>query len=650
MADATEPDEAPAKQQSTARRRLGDVLVEAGVVTGDELLAVLDHQKTMTGDRRKLGELLVELNFCSERDIAEAMASHMNLAMLDFTQTVPNQEMIRSVPQNISERGGLIVVDREANTWVVACSDPTNILALDDVKLHTGAVELIVCVATSSQIKDQLARAWSLGADSAGVASMVEKMSSGEDTSLDNVIGGADEDDAPIVKLVNRILADAVRLRCSDIHVETQRDKLRVRYRIDGILRDVMDAPKRVASSVISRMKIVSGLDISERRVPQDGRSRIVVDGSAIDCRVSSLPNLHGEKIVIRLLTRGDAVPKLDVLGFEPEQMAVFHRALSVPQGLVLITGPTGSGKTNTLYAGINQINDPKKNIITLEDPVEVQLPGITQVQVNKKTGMTFGAGLRSVLRQDPDIVLVGEVRDGETAHLALEASMTGHLVLTTLHTNSAVSALTRLVDMGAEPYLVASSLTAAVAQRLVRTPCQSCADGYIPDIDVLDKLGLSIEDILDATPLMGKGCPDCGNTGYRGRTAIYEVLEVDRPMRDVLLKDATETAIAAQAKSAGMKSLRESALIKAMRGDTTFEEVLRVTSTDAEGGKACPSCSRRVGMDFVCCPFCQLTLQAGDCTGCGRKMQSDWSVCAHCRTPAPRHHPGEVNVAAGTT
>lgn len=626
----------------TSRRRLGDVLVAAGVVTADELQAVLEHQNSGTGPRRKLGDLLVELNFCDERDIAEALASQLNLAMLDLTQNVPDQEMIRSVPQNVSERGGLIVIDREGSTWVVASSDPTNILALDDVKLHTGASDLIVCVATQSQVKDQLARAWSLGADSAGVASIMEKMGEDEDESLENVIGAGSEDDAPIVKLVNRILADAVRLRCSDIHVETQRDKLRVRYRIDGILRDVMEAPKRVAGSVVSRMKIVSGLDISERRIPQDGRSRIVVDGNAIDCRVSSLPNLHGEKIVIRLLTRGDAVPRLPSLGFEPEQLDIFYRAMSVPQGLVLITGPTGSGKTNTLYAGINEINDPKKNIITLEDPVEVQLPGITQVQVNKKTGMTFGAGLRSVLRQDPDIVLVGEVRDGETAHLALEASMTGHLVLTTLHTNSAVSALTRLVDMGAEPYLVASSLTAAVAQRLVRTPCQNCCDGYIPGDDVLDKLNLTINDILDATPLMGKGCPDCGNTGYRGRTAVYEVLEVDRPMRDVLMRDASETAIAAQAKSAGMKSLRESALMKAMRGETTFEEVLRVTSTDGEGGRPCPNCSKRVAMDFVACPYCREPLRAGDCTVCGHKLQNDWVICPHCRTPTSRHQTEE--------
>jgi type IV pilus assembly protein PilB len=370
-----------------------------------------------------------------------------------------------------------------------------------------------------------------------------------------------------------------VRLRCSDIHLESQRDALRVRFRVDGLLRDVMSVPKRVAPSVISRVKIISGLDISERRVPQDGRTRVHVDGANIDCRVSTLPALHGEKVVIRLLTRGDDVPSLDSLGFEPEQLEVFARALTVPQGLVLITGPTGSGKTNTLYAAIHATMSPEKNIVTLEDPVEVQLPGITQVQVHAKVGMTFSAGLRSILRQDPDIILIGEVRDGETAELALKASLTGHLVLTTLHTNSAVAALTRLIDMGAAPFLVASSLTAAIAQRLVRRPCDSCADGYIPDADTLALLGLTIEDILDATPLRGVGCPDCGGTGYRGRTAVYEVLDVTATVRTVLMQTPTESALAEEAARTGMATLRDSALRKAMRGETTFEEVVRVTS-----------------------------------------------------------------------
>jgi type II secretory ATPase GspE/PulE/Tfp pilus assembly ATPase PilB-like protein len=311
-----------------------------------------------------------------------------------------------------------------------------------------------------------------------------------------------------------------------------QRDGLRIRYRVDGLLRDVTTAPKRLGPSIISRVKIMSGLDIAERRLPQDGRSRIVVDGISMDTRVSTLPSLHGEKVVIRLLTRAADVPSLESLGFEPDQLAAFLSALAVPQGLVLITGPTGSGKTNTLYAAISQTMTPDKNIVTLEDPIEVQLAGITQVQVNEKSGLTFDRGLRSILRQDPDVVLVGEVRDALTAELALKASLTGHLVLTTLHTNSAVSALTRLVDMGVEPFLVASSLTAAVAQRLVRRPCDSCAEGYIPDDSTLALLGLHVNDILDATPRKGTGCPDCAGSGYRGRTAVYEVLEVDAAMR----------------------------------------------------------------------------------------------------------------------
>jgi type IV pilus assembly protein PilB len=395
-----------------------------------------------------------------------------------------------------------------------------------------------------------------------------------------------------------------------------------------------MTAPRRAAGAVLSRVKIVSGLDIAERRVPQDGRTQIKVGGARIDTRVSTLPSLHGEKAVIRILTRGDDVPSLGALGFEPDQLAAFRRALATPQGLVLITGPTGSGKTNTLYAGINEILDPEKNIVTLEDPVEVQLPGITQVQVNNKAGMTFQAGLRSVLRQDPDIVLVGEVRDSETSELALKAALTGHLVLTTLHTNSAAAALTRLIDMGSDPFLVASSLTLAVAQRLVRRPCPQCAKPYVPDEDLLAALGLRVDDILEATPLKGTGCADCGTTGYRGRTAVYEVLVVDAEMRRILVRDPSEEAVLAQAKVAGMRTLRASALAKAMDGRTTFEEVLRVTTSDHTGGSACAVCERPVERGMVACPWCAADLQAARCRSCEREQDPAWSLCPWCRTP----------------
>ena len=579
---------APTALQSLQRRRLGDVLVDAGVLTAEQLEQVLSTQKRAVGPRRRLGELVVELGLSDERGIAQALADQLGLAVIDLSWTTPAPDVVRLLPQQVAERSRILVVDRTPTGLVVAVADPTNVLALDDVKLHTGAVDLTVVVSTESQIRDHLARAWSLGQDASGVTAVgddVDGLDDGDGAlglSASAALGTpgveAGDDSAPVVRLVNRILADAVRLRASDIHVETQREELRVRYRIDGLLRDVMTTSRRAAGTIISRLKIISGLDIAERRVPQDGRARIVVDGTAVDCRVSTLPSLHGEKVVIRLLTRGSDVPTLDALGFEPAQRDVFARALSVPQGLVLITGPTGSGKTNTLYSALSHIMTPEKNIVTLEDPVEVQLPGITQVQVNPKAGMTFQAGLRSILRQDPDIVLVGEVRDTETAELALKASLTGHLVLTTLHTNSAVAALTRLVDMGAAPFLVASSLTASVAQRLVRTPCATCAQPYEPDETTLVLLGLTAADLDGTTPRRGTGCTDCGGTGYRGRTAVFEVLEVSAAVREVLLKDPTEAAVGAMARAHGMTTLRESAVAKARVGQTTFEEAVRIT------------------------------------------------------------------------
>lgn len=582
------PGSAPTSLRSLQKRRLGDVLVDAGVITAEQLDEALTHQARSTGPRKRLGELLVALRVTDERAIAGALASQLGLTALDLSRTSPAPDVVRLLPQAVAERSRILVVDRTAAGLVVAVADPTNVLALDDVKLHTGASALVVMVSPESQIRDHLARAWSLGgvgSDGSGVSTLVEDDDLFDDagpTAAAAVGGAADgeseDDSTPIVRLVNKILGDAVKLGASDIHVETQRTELRVRYRIDGVLRDVMTTSRRAAGTVVSRLKIMSGLDIAERRVPQDGRARITVDGTAVDCRVSTLPALHGEKVVIRLLSRGEDIAPLDSLGFDPEQLVAFRRSLSVSQGLVLITGPTGSGKTNTLYSALAEILTPEKNIITLEDPVEVQLPGITQVQVNVKAGMTFQAGLRSVLRQDPDIVLVGEVRDAETAELALKASLTGHLVLTTLHTNSAVAALTRLVDMGAQPFLVASSLTASIAQRLVRKPCPTCSEAYVPSEEVLALLELTPADLEGATPRKGAGCPDCGGTGYRGRTAVYEVLIVDAAMRQGLVRDASEASIGAAAAAQGMVSLRGSAIAKARRGQTTFEEALRIT------------------------------------------------------------------------
>ena len=611
------------------RRRLGEVLLDEQLITEAELAHALEVQGTTDGPRRRLGQVVADLGYATEREVAEALAQHLGLEAVDLSRVVPAPDVVRLLPRPVADRTGVLVLDRHASGGlVVATSDPTNVLALDDVRMYTRAPELFVVVAPATQIKDHLARAWSLSEDTSGVSMVAEEVDEGLPEEAASVTA---IDDAPVVRLVNQVLSDAARLRASDIHIEMQRESLRIRYRVDGLLRDVMTAPRRIGPSVVSRVKIMSGLDIAERRVPQDGRSRIVVDGHAIDTRVSTLPSLHGEKVVIRLLTRADDVPSLSSLGFEPHQLEVFERALAVPQGLVLITGPTGSGKTNTLYAAIHQTMTPEKNIVTLEDPVEVQLPGITQVQVNPRSGLTFEAGLRSILRQDPDIVLLGEVRDGQTAEMALKASLTGHLVLTTLHTNSAVAALTRLVDMGVEPFLVASSLTAAVAQRLVRKPCGSCAEGYIPDDGTLALLGLRIDDILGATPLRGAGCPDCGGTGYRGRTAVYEVLEVDDDMRQVLMASATESAVSAQARAVGMQTLRASALEKARRGQTTFEEAVRVTHADSSAGHACPACDRGVEQGMLRCPWCGTGLATDRCGQCERRLEPDWKVCPWC-------------------
>jgi type IV pilus assembly protein PilB len=629
-ASTTNPDRSP-----PARRRLGDVLVESGLLTADQLQKALEEQRRPDAPRRRLGQVVVDLRLATERQVAECLANLLGLDMVDLSKNVPAPDVVRLLPRSVAERTNVLVLDRSPDgCLLVAASDPTNVLALDDVRLHTRSADLQVVVATDSQIRDHIARSWALGQDSQHVSAIIEDTGTADER--DTSSGGTAWDEAPIVRLVNQILGDAVHLRASDIHIEAQREVMRVRYRIDGVLRDVMNAPKRISTSVVSRIKIISGLDIAERRIPQDGRTRFMLDTVAVDARVSTLPSLHGEKVVIRLLTRGDNVPPLDSLGFEPQQLAALRAALATPQGLILITGPTGSGKTNTLYSAIAEIRSPDINIVTLEDPVEVQLPGITQVGVSEKTGMTFSKGLRSILRQDPDIILVGEVRDSETAELALKASLTGHLVLTTLHTNSAVAALTRLVDMGAEPFLVASSLTAAIAQRLVRRPCPSCAGPYTPDEIILTGLGLTLADLSRAAPSQGAGCTECGQTGYRGRTAVYEVLTVDAAMRQILIKDPSEAAVSAQARAAGMLTLRAAAIEKARRGATTFEEAVRVTHADYHGSHACPACDRPVEPDMVVCPWCAATLDRGHCERCARALDPDWKICPWCRTPAP--------------
>ncbi|MCW2777734.1 MAG: type secretion system protein [Frankiales bacterium] len=628
----TPPDAPPALPRQ--RRRIGEVLVEQGVVSAEQLQQALARQQDVEPGqpRRKLGAVVIAAGFATERQIAEALAVALGLPLVDLGRTLVVPDAVRLLPRAVAERSGVLVIAKDGQRLTVATADPTNVMALDDVKLYTQAQELKVVVATESQVRDHLARAWSLSEDSSDMHTMFQEI--GAEAEVEAEVSVQSVEAAPIVRLVDVVLADAVRARASDVHVEPQVGDLRIRYRVDGLLRDVMTVPKNATAAAVSRIKIVSGLDIAERRRPQDGRAKLVVDGMTVEARISTLPTLHGEKVVIRLLPRAENVPLLTHTGLTAQQQEVVGSALVQSQGLVLITGPTGSGKTNTLYAAIQQVSTPDRNIVTLEDPVEVQVAGITQVQVQAKSGLTFAAGLRSVLRQDPDIVLVGEVRDQETAELALQASLTGHLVLTTLHTNDAVSAITRLVDMGVAPFLVASSLSLVVAQRLVRKPCASCAAPYVPTPRTLSLLGLREADLTTATPLRGRGCADCGGTGYRGRTGIFEVLPISAHLRSVLLATPSEAAISAAARSQGMTTLRASAVAAAHRGETTYEEVLRATSVDADAGHRCPSCARALADDMVVCPWDGTALQKGLCTGCERPLVEEWSVCPWCRTP----------------
>jgi type IV pilus assembly protein PilB len=634
VADIPDQGSAPAAPR---RRRIGELLVEQQVISAEQLQTVLGQQSAETGPvRRKIGQLIVANNWATEIQVARALASALRLPLIELERTPIDNNVGRMLPRAVAERQGVLVINKDPQNphkLKIAVVDPTNVFALDDVRLYTKATDLEVCVAADTDLRNALARVWSLSDGTGSAASaLLDDLGGNEEAATED--DTAVVDDAPVVRLVDMILADAVRQKASDVHVECQLHQVRVRFRVDGLLREVMTAPKSAAGSIVSRLKILSGLDIAERRRPQDGRARLVVDGTAMDCRVSTLPSLHGEKVVLRLLARSTDLPPLGAVGMEPDQLDELITALNQPQGLVLITGPTGSGKTSTLYGGINEIASPDKNIVTLEDPVEISVAGITQVGIQTKAGLTFASGLRSILRQDPDVVLVGEIRDIETAGLAMEASLTGHLVLSTLHTNDAVGAITRLIDMGIEPFLVAGSLAMVVAQRLVRRPCGQCVAPYVPTDDTLTLLGLSREDMASATPMKGTGCMACGHTGYRGRTGIYEVLPISPAIRQILLSGAEESAIARTARAAGMYSLRASALRKASRGETSYEEVLRVTTVETHSDDVrCTGCKRGLSDEMVCCPYCATAVVQHRCRSCRRALEADWSICPYCST-----------------
>jgi type IV pilus assembly protein PilB len=566
--------------------RLGELLTKASLITQDQLKEALRVQKETGG---KLGETLIKLGFVSEEDITECLSQQFGVPSINLQHFEIDASVIKLIPADVARKYNILPVNKTGATITIAMADPTNVFAMDDIKFMTGYnVEPVV--ASELGIKAAIDNYYGT-TSSLELKKVMEDLQTQETADLEvleeeediDVSALADSaEEAPVVKLCNLILTDAIKRGASDIHIEPYEKEFRVRFRIDGILYEIMNPPLKLKDAMTSRMKILSKLDISEKRLPQDGRIKLKIKledkNKELDFRVSILPTLFGEKIVMRLLDKDNLRLDMTKLGFEPESLARFEEAIFKPWGMVLVTGPTGSGKTNTLYSALAKVNSPEVNIMTAEDPVEFNLPGINQVQMKEAIGLNFAATLRSFLRQDPNIILVGEIRDFETAEIAIKAALTGHLVLSTLHTNDAPSTINRLMNMGIEPFLVATSVQLIAAQRLARRICQQCKEPVDIAPQALINLGYKKEEIGNFTVYKGRGCEKCNNTGYKGRVGLVEVMQIDDEIRELILSGGTAIDIRRKAMENGMITLRRSGLVKIREGITTVEEVVRET------------------------------------------------------------------------
>lgn len=564
---------------TVASSRLGEMLVKSKLISDDQLKKALTQQSSGGG---RLGSNLVKLGYLSEEDITSFLSKQYGVPSINLAHFEIDQSVIKLVPAEIAQKHMVIPINRKGNVITVAMADPSNIFAIDDIKFLSGfKVEPVVAAETS--IKNAINKHY----DSAG---LVQDIMRGFDDREVSTVDESDEgpdvgdlqratEDAPVVKLVNLILSDAIKKGASDIHIEPYEKSFRVRLRIDGILYDVMQPPMKLKAAIISRVKIMSQLDIAERRLPQDGRIKIRMGQKEIDFRVSTLPTLFGEKVVLRLLDKSNLQLDMTALGFEPQALQIFEKSILLPYGMVLVTGPTGSGKTTSLYSALHRLNTTETNIMTAEDPVEFNLQGVNQVQMKPEIGLNFATALRSFLRQDPDIIMVGEIRDYETAEIAIKAAMTGHLVLSTLHTNDAPSTISRLINMGVEPFLVSASTNMILAQRLCRKICNSCKEEISVPRQALVDTGFTPEEAKALVCYQGKGCMECNDTGYRGRIALYEVLAITDDIKDAILQGAAASEIKELGRKNGMRTLRESGLQKIREGMTTIPETMRVTS-----------------------------------------------------------------------
>jgi len=556
--------------KNMAKKRLGDLLVESRKISPEQLKRMLIKQQ---GSGKRIGELLIEEGTLSEEDILEVLEQQLSIKRVYLEAEDIDQKVVQVIPESISKKYNLVAFGIENNKLKVAMSDPLNIFAVDDVKISTG-LDVEIYIASTKDIKNTIDKYYA-NQNAKKAAEDLSKAQGANEDKEDNKAQLDDIKSAPAVRLVDSIISDAIKLKASDIHIEPFENHIKIRFRIDGTLKEIAKYSKDIFNAFITRIKILAGLNIAEKRIPQDGRILTILEDKKVDLRVSTLPTIHGEKIVIRILDRENFLVGKEKLGMNEDDLEKVERIIKNPYGIILVTGPTGSGKSTTLYTLLSELNDNSKNIITVEDPVEYVVDGINQVNVNVKAGLTFASGLRSILRQDPDVVMIGEIRDNETAEIATRASITGHIVLSTIHTNDAPSAIVRLIDMDIQPYLVASAIAGIISQRLVKRICPMCSESYIATDFEKEILGVqSSEELLLHK---GKGCGHCNNSGYSGRVGVYEIMEVTRKHREYIMRNASVDEIRDICIENGMKTLKTACTDLVLKGMTTIQELVKI-------------------------------------------------------------------------